>query len=206
MQFQRWWKFYRWWWWYFVGGALNVDYGNVDVISFDTANCVGSCYTNGALVPGSYATQFIYSKNNIVKNIIPGLIKLRDLSIANQDMDEVAKYNTSIARWNQIIANNEETKSGAATLRNISFWWWHYLWNAITSDTQWNKDSWWVEKLCKQSGHPCIIFYQRTWGGTIIHVINEGVLTANPAETNSAKGDYGRICASMMMIRWMRSL
>ena len=41
-----------------------------------------------------------------------GLNKVADLSIANQDMDEVAKYNTSIAGWNQIIANNEETKAG----------------------------------------------------------------------------------------------
>ena len=171
----------------FVGGALNVDYGNVDVISFDTANCVGAATQTVLVVPGSYATQFIYSKNNIVKNIIPGLIKLRDLSIANQDMDEVAKYNTSIARWNQIIANNEETKSRAATLRNISFDGGITYENAITSDTSETKTVDELKSYVNNQDIHVLFSINGLGGGTIIHVINEGT-DGKSSETNSAKG------------------
>lgn len=171
----------------FVGGALNVDYGNVDVISFDTANCVGAATQTVLVVPGSYATQFMYSKYNIVNNIIPGLVKLRDLSIAAQDMEETTKYNNSINRWNLILQNNEDTKTNAATLRNVSFDAGITYENAVTSDTTNVKTEDQIKTYVNNQDIHVLFSINGLGGGTIIHVINEGS-DGKSSETGSSKG------------------
>lgn len=170
----------------FVGGALNIDYGNVDVITFDTANCVGAASQTVLVVPGTYATQFIYSKYNIVNNVIPGLQKLLDLSIINQDTAEITRYNSSITRWNQIIQNNENSKSKATTLRNISFDAGATYENSVTSDTSRVKTADEVKSYVNNQDIHVLFSINGIGGGTIVHVINEGSDGKSSESSNSA--------------------
>jgi hypothetical protein len=104
----------------FVGGALNVDFGFADEVSFNDTICEGAVKVILLVEPKSYATTFMYSDYHIRRNV------LRYLEGLVADTENVpdsirTQASTSIQRWNSILANNEALKDEAQFRRNISF-------------------------------------------------------------------------------------
>ena len=102
----------------FVGGGLNVEFGFADIVEFDSTTCMGKDSITVLVVPGNYATTFMYSEWNIENNVIR---YLNDLANAATDSAEQSLYVKSVAQWTKILSDNEKQKAGAKFERNISF-------------------------------------------------------------------------------------
>ncbi len=103
----------------YMGSALNIIYGNVDIVYFDEENCVGVDSTAIQVQPGDFATTFIYSEFFILGTLIPGLERL--ITESNATPEDTVRYHESIDRWLAIIENNRVQKENARFIRNISF-------------------------------------------------------------------------------------
>lgn len=103
----------------YMGTALNIIYGNVDIVYFDEENCVGIDSTAIQVQPGDFATTFIYSEFFILGTLIPGLERLITESQATPE--QVLRYQESIDRWLAIVEDNRVQKENARFIRNISF-------------------------------------------------------------------------------------
>ncbi|MBK6998000.1 MAG: hypothetical protein IPH31_25120 [Lewinellaceae bacterium] len=102
----------------FVGGGLNVEFGFADIVEFDSTTCMGKDSITVLVVPGNYATTFMYSEWNIENNVIR---YLQDLANNATDSAELSTYVNSITQWNKILSDNEKQKAAAKFERNISF-------------------------------------------------------------------------------------
>ena len=99
----------------FMGVAQNIIFGNVDQVTFD--NCTVSVIESVALTPGDFATTFIYSEFNIRNYVLPNLAKM----LNNPNITAADSITQSIQRWNKILNDNDDRKSKARAIRNISF-------------------------------------------------------------------------------------
>ena len=102
----------------YMGGGLNVEFGFADIVEFDSTNCSGKDSITVLIVPGNYATTFMYSEWNIKNNVIR---YLQDLATASTDSAEKSIYVKSVEQWNKILSDNAAQKLAAKFVRNISF-------------------------------------------------------------------------------------
>lgn len=98
----------------FMGAAQNIIFANVDEVTFDT--CTVTVKETVAVTPGDFATTFIYSEFNIENYVIPNLTKL----LSNPNTTDADSITQSIQRWNNILAQNNQRKTNASLVRNIS--------------------------------------------------------------------------------------
>ncbi|HLF63722.1 MAG TPA: LamG-like jellyroll fold domain-containing protein, partial [Saprospiraceae bacterium] len=102
----------------YVGGGLNIEFGFADIITFDTTMCTGVDSVTVIVVPGDYATTFMYSEWGIKSN---PLVYLQNLADNATDTAQQNIYLESIERWNQILSDNAAQKAAAKFVKNISF-------------------------------------------------------------------------------------
>ncbi len=102
----------------YVGGGLNIEFGFVSIIEFDYDSCKVDESLNAMVVPGNYATTFMYSEWGIKNNVLVYLNNLLDIS-TDDSQDSI--YEESIDRWNKMLTDNAAQKDSATFLRNISF-------------------------------------------------------------------------------------
>lgn len=77
----------------FMGGALNILFGQTDRLQFDTANpCALVLSNNTIIVPGDFATTYVYSRYFILNELIPTLQALGTPAALS-----------SVAAWENII-------------------------------------------------------------------------------------------------------
>ncbi|NOT38307.1 MAG: T9SS type A sorting domain-containing protein [Saprospiraceae bacterium] len=101
----------------FMGGALNIIYGLVDIVTFDSCNAKSEQVT--LVTPGNFATTFIYSEWHILNSVLPGIeLVLKDTTLVDSLK---TKYRASITSWKKILENNNIRKKKATPLKNISF-------------------------------------------------------------------------------------
>lgn len=90
----------------YVGGALNLVYGNSDVLSVADDGVV-TISQDIIFVPEEFATTFIYSESFIVESLIPSLFSIQDTISANA--------------WMSYVQQNRDRKNNAPFVRNLSF-------------------------------------------------------------------------------------
>lgn len=122
----------------FVAGALNLRYALTDIIEYNPQTC--SIEESVDLIMGadSVNTLSVYTRNNIVTNVIPDLEVLRDLQ---SDPDSTRYYQNQIDAWQQMIDRNEDLKDDAfpdPSIPNIS---WDGADGAITKTTRHSSQS-----------------------------------------------------------------
>ncbi|MBT7430586.1 MAG: hypothetical protein HN783_12320, partial [Ilumatobacter sp.] len=91
----------------YVGGALNILYGVSDHLSVDETTCQVSVAPEFIMVPQNFATTFIHSETFVTESVIPELEALGDTESADL--------------WRSFIARNDQLKSEASFVRNITF-------------------------------------------------------------------------------------
>lgn len=100
----------------FIGGALNVEFGFVDVVKFDSTLC--EAFDSLAINFGAkdFATTFMYSEYYIRNTVLYQLEELKN----NVPPADTLLYFNSIKNWNKILNDNATLKKNAKVVRNIS--------------------------------------------------------------------------------------
>jgi len=90
----------------FMGGALNILFGQTDRLQFDTANpCLLVLKNNTIIVPGDFATTYVYSRYFILNELIPTLQALGTPTAL-----------ASMAAWQNIIQYDSLLQANSKTL------------------------------------------------------------------------------------------
>ncbi|HLO54720.1 MAG TPA: LamG-like jellyroll fold domain-containing protein [Saprospiraceae bacterium] len=105
----------------FVGGALNIEFGNANIIEFDTTLCVGTDSAIVIVTPGDYATTFMYSEWYIKNTVLYNLGNLKQGAINEMNFEDSLTYHNSIVKWNKILNDNDAQKENTRTTENLSF-------------------------------------------------------------------------------------
>jgi len=103
----------------YMGEAVNIIFGFADLVTFNDTICEGAVKQVVSVVPGEFATVFVYSEFNIKNNVIRYLDTLAADPAA--DSLSAARYEESSTRWTQIVQRNVDLKEKAKLIRNISF-------------------------------------------------------------------------------------
>ncbi|HUR29943.1 MAG TPA: LamG domain-containing protein, partial [Saprospiraceae bacterium] len=103
----------------YMGNAYNIKFGNVDIVTFDSTNCVGVDSTAVMVEPGDFATSFIYSEFYIKNALLPNLERLYEDPLALPA--DTIRYGKSIKQWKAMLKYNKDLKGEARYIRNISF-------------------------------------------------------------------------------------
>ncbi|RMH74344.1 MAG: LamG domain-containing protein, partial [Gemmatimonadetes bacterium] len=108
----------------YIGGARNMLYGLTDVLSYNDTTCTLVADTTLMMVPGSFATFYIYTDAQIKGYIIPPLESFVAYYQSIGEEDSAAYYQNQIDVWRQVLDLNHELKQTAVRdpLRpNVSF-------------------------------------------------------------------------------------
>ena len=92
----------------FVGAAMNLVYGLVDVLYYDTMACSVQDSVDLIVSPSGFETTFYYSEYQIANDVIPNLLN---------ELQDTA----SAASWQAILDDNNKRKNEAVFVENISF-------------------------------------------------------------------------------------
>lgn len=125
----------------FIGGAYNISYAASDNVAI--VNCTPQLEKGIALHLDSISTFFLYTSRHIQDYVIPGLIELRDDSVAKLNAKgEFSKansvyksYTNDSTAWMQMLADNQRLKDEAKFEKNISFSYGTIYEASQTSDT-----------------------------------------------------------------------
>lgn len=107
----------------FMGGALNIIFGNADQVTFNDTFCMGNVDQIITVTPGSFATTYMYSEFQIANNTIRYLENIIN-SIKNdpaQSPADTLEYYNSLVQWEKILMDNKVRKERAKFIRNLSF-------------------------------------------------------------------------------------
>jgi hypothetical protein len=104
----------------FVGGALNMLYGNTDIVLYNKDACSIELSTKMVVSPEKFATTFVYTAGHVEDVLIPGLTRMRDYYI-NLQNDSAEFYRDQISVWHQVLDNHAENIANAHFVENISF-------------------------------------------------------------------------------------
>ncbi|MDX2133750.1 MAG: LamG-like jellyroll fold domain-containing protein [Saprospiraceae bacterium] len=91
----------------FMGGAMNLVYGATDIVLFDSATCAFIRDTGLVISPQGFATTFVYSRAQIVNDVIPSATLIGDTIAARQ--------------WRRILEQDSILQAEAVFRRNLSF-------------------------------------------------------------------------------------
>jgi hypothetical protein len=94
----------------FMGGAMNLIFGITDKLVFDTATCLPKRDTGLLIIPTGFATTYIYTRYNILNEVIPSLILIGDTN--------------SVKQWRNIIIQDSLLQKNASQVtfdKNYSF-------------------------------------------------------------------------------------
>ncbi len=156
----------------YVGGGLNVEFGFADIVRFDTASCMGVDSVTVIVVPGDYATTFMYSEWHIKSAV---LFYLQNLADQATDTTEQNIYLESIDRWNTILDNNTAQKAAAKFQKNISFEAGVSYEYSETSDTAIVASQAMVETIKLDFDYNFQLYLLGVGGGVVIKVAHEDV-------------------------------
>jgi hypothetical protein len=168
----------------YVGGGLNIEFGFADIIRFDTTTCMAVDSVTVMVVPGDYATTFMYSEWGIKSNVLVYLQNLLDLST---DTAQQSIYLESINRWNTILQNNIDQKAAAKFVKNISFDAGVSYEYTETSDTAIMASQSMVENIKLDVDLSYQIYFLGIGGGVVIKVAHEDV-TGETEEGTTEQG------------------
>jgi len=102
----------------FVGAAMNLEFGFVDIIEFDTLICEGKDSSAINFGVPEFATTFMYTEYYIKNTVLFNLKKKKKNATLPAD---TLKFHNSIQNWNNILKRNDSLKANAKIQRNISF-------------------------------------------------------------------------------------
>ena len=86
----------------FIGGALNLRFGIIDILAYDEDNCEIAQTQDITIAPGDFATKYMFTKAHIVNNVIPQLELIGEFD--------------DIAQWNNILTQNDQNIASAAPM------------------------------------------------------------------------------------------
>jgi hypothetical protein len=104
----------------FVGGALNMLYGNTDIVLYNRDACSIELSTKMVVSPEKFETTFIYTSGHVKDVLIPSLTRMRDYYL-NLQSDSAVFYTDQISVWNQVLDNHADNIANANFVENISF-------------------------------------------------------------------------------------
>ena len=88
----------------YVGGAMNILYGNTDILTITEESISKS--VDLIMAPNGFATTYMLSEYEIKRSVIPDLYEIQDT--------------VSARRWESIIARNDSLKKAAIYFDNIT--------------------------------------------------------------------------------------
>ncbi len=102
----------------FVGAAMNLEFGFVDIIGFDSLLCEGKDSLAINFGVPEFATTFMYTEYYIKNTVLFQLEELKNNASLPAD---TLKFHNSIQNWKNILKRNDSLKANAKFQKNISF-------------------------------------------------------------------------------------
>ncbi len=103
----------------FMGAGLNVEFGFVDVVTFNDTICAGEVKSRVSISPKNFATTYLYSEYYIRNNVIRYL----DAIIQDPGVDQ-GKRDTCLqskSSWLKILNDNKAQIKAAKFRKNLSY-------------------------------------------------------------------------------------
>ena len=86
----------------FIGGALNLRFGVVDVLAYNGATCSIDQTQQITVAPGGFATKYMFTKAHIVNNVIPQLQAIGEFD--------------DVEQWQRILQTNDQNIAAATPI------------------------------------------------------------------------------------------